>query len=164
MPIKFSEDTNRFILSPHFKAREFECHCGCKKLVINPRLLAALERTRGRIREPMIISSGVRCVEGQKAIYQQINRNRRLMGLKELRVPKVGYHVLGVAVDTESIIAPEDELEQEQWINLLRLDGWIGIGIQHERLSNEGKIIQVGFTHLDVRSNGHALWYYGGGR
>jgi len=170
MGIKFPEDTNRFILSPNFKAKEFECKCGCRKLIINPRLLTALERTRGRLTEkigeefPITISSGVRCVEGQKAIYQQINRNRRLMGLRELRMPKVGYHVLGVAIDTLSIIAPEDEHKREQWIDALYSDGWKGIGIQHQRSNMENEVIQIGFTHLDVRMGALALWYYGGGR
>lgn len=162
--IKYPVDANKFILSQHFKARELECHCGCKKLIIVPRLLVALEATRSRLMRPLVVNNGVRCVMGQRLLYEQINLNRRLAGLRPLRIPKIGYHVTAEAIDTASIKPPMDSDDDAEFIEELRGDGWKGIGIQREKYDSQGKLLQVGWVHLDVRLGDTGLWYYGVGR
>lgn len=162
--INWDRTINDFNLSAHLKAREIECRCGCRKVVVVPRMLTAFERTRENVEHPIIISNGVRCPEYQVALYERININRRLHGLAPLPIPKVGYHVLGEGIDTPSLVCPDDPMEEQEFIEQRRDEGWVGIGIQRERKDSDGNVIQVGFTHLDVRRASFALWYYGVGR
>lgn len=164
--IKWPDDANNFLLSPHFKARELQCRC-CKKIIIIPRLLNALETTRERVDHPILISNGCRCQRYQRAIYERINTNRKLLGFEPIKAPRVGYHITCEAIDTPSIVVPGERGSPEEvaFLEQLRRDGWVGIGIQRERRDEKtGEVIQVGFTHMDVRLAGSATWYYGPGR
>ncbi|HHV41964.1 MAG TPA: DUF882 domain-containing protein [Clostridiaceae bacterium] len=54
-------------LAPNFKLREFECkHCGTVK--IDPELVRRLQVMRDEIGKPIIINSGYRCPEHNRAV------------------------------------------------------------------------------------------------
>lgn len=164
--IRYPGDTNNFNISPHFSAREIECRC-CKKVLIVPRLFLALENTRARLGgDPFIITSGVRCPSYQVGLYTSINAQRRLIGLALVRMPLVGFHVTGEAVDSSSVHVPGEigSDEERTFVEELRDDGWRGIGIQKELRRSDGQVVQRAFTHLDVREGALAVWYYTGGR
>jgi hypothetical protein len=166
--VRYPSDANNFNISPHFKAREIACPC-CQKVIIIPRLFLALENTSERLTPgdvPFIITSGVRCTTHQVALYASINAQRREMGYPPVRVPLVGYHVTGEAVDTVSVCIPglPGSDEEKDFIKELRNDGWVGVGIQKEVRNREGIVIQQAWAHLDVRNGAPAIWYYSGGR
>lgn len=48
-------------LSPNFDRKEFACKCGCGADHVDERLVRKLQRLRSFIREPIRITSGVRC-------------------------------------------------------------------------------------------------------
>lgn len=165
--VRYPSDANNFNISPHFKAREIACPC-CQKVIVIPRLFLALENTHDRLigDGAFIVTSGVRCTTHQVAIYASINAQRRQMGYPPVRVPLVGFHVTGEAVDTISVCVPgqSGSDEEKAFIEQLRGDGWTGIGIQKEVKNREGVVIQRAWTHLDVRVGAPAIWYYSGGR
>lgn len=165
--IRYPEDANNFNISPHFKAREIACPC-CQKVIVIPRLFLALENTHDRLigDRAFIVTSGVRCTTHQVAIYASINAQRRLMGYPPVRVPLVGFHVTGEAVDSTSVRVPgrSGSDEEKAFIIGLRNDGWVGIGIQKEVRNSNDVVIQQAWTHLDVRMGVPAIWYYSGGR
>jgi hypothetical protein len=66
----------------HFSQKDFSCKC-CGQVKINQRLLNDLEILRGRVNQPIIITSGYRCPK----------HNREVGGAKYSR------HTLGKAVD-----------------------------------------------------------------
>ena len=45
-----------------FKQVEFECHCGCGRSSVHPKLLQLLDDVRAHLGCPLHINSGVRCV------------------------------------------------------------------------------------------------------
>jgi uncharacterized protein YcbK (DUF882 family) len=53
--------------SSHFNTREFRCRC-CERLLIDYRLIVALEKLRLDLGLPLIINSGYRCPEHNEAI------------------------------------------------------------------------------------------------
>lgn len=81
---------NDIRLSPHFKLKEFQCHC-CGTVKIHPMLLEALERLRELWGNPIVITSGYRCA----------NHNREVGGAKESR------HMKGFAVDVVCIASEQ---------------------------------------------------------
>jgi len=61
------EGINDVNLAPNFKLREFECkHCGTVK--IDPELVRRLQVMRDEIGKPIIINSGYRCPEHNRAV------------------------------------------------------------------------------------------------
>lgn len=54
-------------LSEHFVLREFACSC-CGAVMIQPELLSALQRLRNLRGEPVILTSGYRCVAHNAAV------------------------------------------------------------------------------------------------
>lgn len=48
-------------LSSNFSRSEFACKCGCGASDVSADLVTKLQRLRSMIREPIIITSGVRC-------------------------------------------------------------------------------------------------------
>lgn len=54
-------------MSEHFKKSEFTCHCGCGGCVVNPKLIALLEKIRSLLGRPITILSGYRCEAHNKA-------------------------------------------------------------------------------------------------
>ncbi len=115
-------------LSPHFSRVEFACHCGCGKMIVDLRLIEALEALRERIGRPIIVISGCRC-----AVH-----NRRKGG-----VPN-SQHLRGRAADLRIAgLSPEEIARHAETIQAIR-EG--GIGLYDT------------FVHLDVRRNGPARW------
>ena len=55
-------------ISPHFDRSEFACKCGCGFDAVSPKLIDALEQLRVLVKKPMVINSGCRCVEHNKAV------------------------------------------------------------------------------------------------
>lgn len=56
-------------VSKHFKDAEFACKCGkCGLSYVNPNLIIVLEDVREHFGQPVIITSGRRCVEHNKAV------------------------------------------------------------------------------------------------
>ncbi len=55
-------------LSPHFSRKEFACRCGCGKDDVHPLLVMALEDLREELGRPVVITSGVRCPEWNRAV------------------------------------------------------------------------------------------------
>ncbi|MDY0261996.1 D-Ala-D-Ala carboxypeptidase family metallohydrolase [Syntrophotalea acetylenica] len=72
-------------LSTNFSRREFACHCGCGADDISPRLVAILQQMREALGAPLIITSGVRCLEHNARVGSKSN----------------SAHVAGLAVDIE---------------------------------------------------------------
>ena len=65
------EKGEQFQLGTHFSSKEFECKCdlkGCKKQHISKDLIVKLDRTRTKLKTPLVITSGYRCEEHNKAI------------------------------------------------------------------------------------------------
>lgn len=118
-------------LTEHFNKREFRCPC-CRELLKSPKfmnLIYALELLRYKCKEPLVISSGYRCVfynstEGG-AVYSK--------------------HIEGIATD---VMCPEGMniftfFEYALEIPVFKNGG---IGVYHNRL------------HLDIRGV-EARWY-----
>ncbi len=55
-------------LSEHFSRREFACRCGCGKDNVFPGLIDALEKLRSMYGKPIIVLSGVRCMEHNRRV------------------------------------------------------------------------------------------------
>lgn len=63
----------------HFNTSEFRCnHCG--ELMIHYDLVLALERLRSEIGKPLIITSGYRCIEKNKATKGSAKRSGHTKG------------------------------------------------------------------------------------
>jgi len=56
------------IVSPHFKRREFACHCGCGFEAVDVELLQVLEDIRNHFNRSIRITSGCRCEAWNKRI------------------------------------------------------------------------------------------------
>lgn len=54
-------------LSEHFEEKEFQCHC-CGRVHVAPALVDLLEKVRILYHRPIVISSGFRCPEHNKAV------------------------------------------------------------------------------------------------
>lgn len=74
---------NEFRNIKHFKRSEFTCKCGCGFNHIDVRLVKILDMIREHFGKPIIITSGVRCV----------NYNRKVGGVSQ------SYHVKNKASD-----------------------------------------------------------------
>lgn len=56
-------------LSSNFNSNEFDCKCGkCKKTIIDKKLINSLQLIRNHFGKPIIINSGYRCTEHNKAV------------------------------------------------------------------------------------------------
>lgn len=51
---------NDIQISPNFRLREFQCPC-CHAVTLHPKLLAAMQKLRGDLAAPLIVTSGYRC-------------------------------------------------------------------------------------------------------
>lgn len=117
-------------LSTHFGADEFRCRCGCGQLIIDTRLVGALETLRVTLNRPIRVNSGYRCPAHNEAVGGS---------------PK-SQHVEGTAADIVITgYAPDVVARYASAIPAFRNGG---IGIYDT------------FTHLDVRENGPARWDY----
>lgn len=98
-------------ISKNFKLEEFICRCGCGGVVVDARLILALEEIRSRVGGPVYISSGFRC-----------RRHNQIIG----GVPD-SFHTQGLAAD---ITCPQmSVLEQAA-----RLSTWVkGMGVNRAK-------------------------------
>ena len=60
-------------ITEHFKEREMRCKCGCNKLKYDCKLIAKLEILRDRLKVPIIITSGYRCIEHNKRVGELLS-------------------------------------------------------------------------------------------
>ncbi|MDD3768852.1 MAG: D-Ala-D-Ala carboxypeptidase family metallohydrolase [Aminobacterium colombiense] len=73
---------NSLQLTPHFNLREFQCSC-CQQVKLWPPLVECLEKLRSLWQEPIVLTSGYRC----------LNHNKRVGGVAN------SLHVEGRAAD-----------------------------------------------------------------
>jgi len=109
-------------LSKHFTSDEFRCPC-CGKLLVEPRLLGALELWRFLCECPLQINSGFRCVR----------HNADLGGSLK------SQHLKGKAADVTPLGRPLDEA----YCLALRVDEFKNGGI--------GLYLKRNFIHVDIR-------------
>ena len=122
-------------LSANFDSKEFRCSCGCGKLLVDERLVQALQELRDLVKVPIIITSGYRCPE----------YNEKIGGAKRSR------HTMGQAADVNILyMRPEDMYKAALKVETFR-NGGIGIYIDRK------------FCHLDCR-RGKARWAEMGGK
>lgn len=120
-------------LSAHFSRAELACHC-CGELLLDTRLLQALETLRSLAGAPVVVHCGYRCPKHNHAVGGQARSQHLLGKAADIRLPGLGLqrmYELALAV-------PEFALG--------------GIGV-YDR----------GFLHLDVRSRA-ARWAQLAGR
>lgn len=102
---------NRIKISEHFYLNEFECPC-CHRVMIDERLLEALEKLRNLWGKAIVITSGYRCQKHNQAIG----------GVRG------SQHTLGKAADI--LVKPH---EMVKVMNLARECGFKGIGMYAEK-------------------------------
>lgn len=125
-------------LSPHFKAKEFECTDGvCSEQRIDMRLVERLEEVRVEIGLPLIITSAFRCANRQSQL--------RKSGIKT--AVGVSTHEMGQAVD---VTLPEAHRTAENMARLLEL--------LDARFAAIG--VAATFYHCDLRSDRKRRWEY----
>jgi uncharacterized protein YcbK (DUF882 family) len=66
-------------LSKNFNRVEFACRCGCGSDHVKPELIAVLQRLRDKVKRPVVILSGVRCLKHNKRVGGA-SRSRHLVG------------------------------------------------------------------------------------
>lgn len=76
-------------LSAHFSASEFRCKCGCGREDINTTLVVMLEKLRDALNaKAIIVSSGVRCPQHDKAVGGSGNGMHTLGGAADICAQK----------------------------------------------------------------------------
>ena len=73
----------------HFDPSEFTCRCGCGRNGINPDFVSLLDFTREILGSPIVISSGYRCPEYDKAVGGKGNHPTGLAA--DLAIPDNEY-------------------------------------------------------------------------
>ena len=81
-------------ISKHFKREEFECKCGCGFNSVDVVLLTVLEKIRNYFNEPVVITSGNRCIK----------YNAYIGGVNDSQHPK------GMAVDFKVLNTFQDDV------------------------------------------------------
>jgi uncharacterized protein YcbK (DUF882 family) len=114
-----------------FIPEEFECQCKNKRCVgkepqmrMNPLLLQALNRVREEFKKPIIVTSGFRCPDHNKAIGGAIK----------------SQHLQGTAADIRPASGKKEDLEELYQLCKKEL-GFTGLG--------DGR--PKNFVHVDVR-------------
>lgn len=132
--ITFKRNENKQ-LSKHFNSKEFECKCGkCDNQIISEKLIEKLEQIRTRYGQPLVINSGYRCPDHNKAIGSHPSST----------------HTQGLAADIAPKIITVDSLDA---VYELCYDIFDNIG--------DGRPKR--FIHVDVRDpkpNGKRKWLY----
>ena len=101
------EGINRIRLTENFGLWEFQCSC-CGQVKIHPKLVEMLQALREKVGKPVIITSGYRCPEHNKAVG----------GVKS------SYHTRGMAADIKVSGVSVSQIAQ-----LAETIGFNGIGI-----------------------------------
>jgi uncharacterized protein YcbK (DUF882 family) len=125
-------------LSPHFKRKELACHC-CGKLVLDERLLPALERLRSLADAPIHVIDAYRCPK----------HNAGAQG-----VPK-SAHLDGRAADIRIRRKPPEQERDSPWMSLQQMYDSV-IEVPEFRDGGIG-IYSEGTMHVDVRGQS-ARW------
>jgi len=124
-------------LSAHFSTSEFQCHCGCGRCEVQPRLLQALEAVRVEVGEPLHIVSGYRCP----------GHNKACGGAKD------SQHMLGMAADVQApdlwkLYKAAMRVPMVKGVGIyLRPGGWIHLDVRPEtaRWAEDGLKRPMGF-------------------
>ncbi len=96
----------------HFTRSEFECKCGCGNGDISKTLVEKLNTVRELLKEPITITSGVRCL-----------KHNRFIGSKD-----TSSHIKGLAVD----IKATDSVYRYKLLRVLYFLGFERIGIDKD--------------------------------
>lgn len=109
-------------LSKNFHLDEFRCRCGCREVIVDYRLIIALQTIRDGLGKPLRITSGFRCSE----------HNRNVGGA-------VGsYHVKGMAADVSGATLTQivQLAKQIPYVNGIGLDterGFVHIDVRNSQ-------------------------------
>lgn len=127
-------------LSPNFNSAEFRCRC-CNSLVLDRRLVLALQRLRDRLARPLLVTSGYRCPQ----------HNREVGGVAH------SAHLRGEAADIACAPAGLTPAQLGKAARRLQLDGdkaFSHIGVY------DGYQGKHGFVHLGIGGPGdkQTLW------
>lgn len=121
------------LVTPSFKAREFDCPCGeCSSTLISEELLLKLQAIRDQIAAPLHINSGYRCPAHQAALTSE--------GY-ETATPS--QHELGCAADIQAVCIGGAALE-----TIARACGFKAVGVGQT------------WIHVDTRSDKDRRWEY----
>lgn len=93
----------------YFKKSEFTCKCGCGETPMNKDFVFRLDSLRERLGEQMVVTSGYRCLEHNKAVGGSPN----------------SQHLKGRAAD----VAVDNGLMRYRVVNLATLLLFPGIGV-----------------------------------
>lgn len=115
-------------LSKNFKRSEFTCHCGCEDDRVRPELIEALQELRNLVNAPIIVTSGFRCIEHNKACGGAKN----------------SQHVYGRAADIHVSGMSQSTLAS--------------LAEKIPAFKNGGIGIYKTWVHVDVRPTGKARW------
>jgi uncharacterized protein YcbK (DUF882 family) len=119
--------------SKHFRAKEFECRCGCcARQVLDDKLISMLDEVRDLVGRPVRITSGFRCAKHQDDLRKQ--------GL-ETAVGK-SSHENGQAAD---LSCPDMAALEKA---CLQVFAQYSVGVAKA------------FIHVDVRQGGPRRWRY----
>lgn len=127
------------MINEYFKYREFDCKCGkCERPagVPSKELVDILTKIRKHYNQPVIINSGYRCEEHNKAVGGSAN----------------SQHFKGSAVDFIVKNTPTESV----WEYVLEKWGNEPLGLAIKRNKSN---IYAGFVHIDTRGK-KARWEY----
>lgn len=125
-PRKVDLDLSDRQLTENFRLHEFQCQCGCGRLVLSPafvELVACLQKLREMVGRPVHVTSGNRCPKHDAAVGSSAN-------------PGQGPHVYGYAADIWWEGATVDQMAEAA-----RKCGFRGIGRYYGQH----------FVHVDMR-------------
>ena len=119
---------NDIQLSKNFRLSEFECHDGSHEIMLDMRLIDALQKLRNTLGVPMTIAAG----------YRNPKHNAEIGGDPD------SMHLLGMAADVKTTLKPKTVAIAAKAI------GFTGIGV----CTNNGSY----YIHLDVRQAAPSYW------
>lgn len=136
MPVRKYPKRSRERLGRHFLACEFDCPCpNCTETLIDPELVAGLERLRDDLGVPIRITSGYRCPAHQA----------ELASFPRFQTAKVSKHPEGKAADLQARGFTGPELEERA-----RAVGFEAVGVGGT------------WIHVDTRRGKVRRWAYRG--
>lgn len=125
-------------LTKNFTRSEFECRCGCKTYNLDHLLLITLQEFRDRLQRPIVVSSGCRCQQHNKAVGGAEHSFH--IATAQTVCHAVDIHVVGLS-------AVELMAAVETWDKCLRFRG---LGLYPDS--------GVNFIHIDTRRNSVSRW------